>query len=103
MSVSKLARQGDILFVKIDKLPKGLKKSMDRIVAHGEVTGHAHRVAESEGVALLENEQGDKFVQADGDWQIVHDEHGPITLEKGVWEARRQREYSPEAIRRVAD
>lgn len=103
MSVKKLARQGDILFVKIDKLPKGLKKTMDGIVAHGEVTGHAHRVAENENVALLETEQGDKFVQADADWQIVHDEHGPITLEKGVWEARRQREYSPEAIRRVAD
>lgn len=101
--VKKLARQGDILFVRVDKLPEGLTKSKDGIVAHGEVTGHAHRVLESEGVALLDATEDSKYVTAESEWQIVHDEHGPINFEAGNWEARRQREYSPEAIRRVAD
>lgn len=101
--VKKLARQGDILFVRVDKLPTGLKQSKDNIVAHGEVTGHAHRVVKEEGVALLDAEQDTKFIEADASWQVVHDEHGPIQFEAGNWEARRQREYSPEAIRRVAD
>ena len=103
MAIKKLARQGDILFIRVNKLPKGLKKATDNIVAHGEVTGHAHRVREDAGVALLEDEQGSKFVQAEESWKIIHDEHGPISLDAGKWEARRQRECSPEAIRKVAD
>ena len=101
--VKRLARQGDLLFIRVNALPKGLKKANDNIVAHGEVTGHAHRVMEAEGVAVLENEKGDKFVEAENDVNVGHDEHGPVILEKGNWEVRRQREYSPEAIRRVAD
>lgn len=104
MPVNKLARQGDILFVKVDGMPKGLKKAKDSIIAHGEVTGHAHKVSDESDVAVLENEQGDKFVDATEEgFTVVHDEHGPIEFSEGVWEARRQREYSPEAIRRVAD
>ena len=34
---------------------------------------------------------------------LTHDEHGPITLEPGVYKVRIQREYSPEAIHNVAD
>lgn len=103
MTVKNIARQGDILFIRVDNMPADLKKANDNIIAHGEVTGHSHQVAATDGVAVLENEKGDKFVSAEKDWEIVHDEHGPITLEKGIWEARRQREYTPEAIVRVVD
>jgi len=103
MTVKNIARQGDILFVRVDKLPTGVKNSKDRIIAHGEVTGHSHCVADAEGVAVLETETGDKFVEASSDWTICHDEHGQITLEKGIWEALRQREYTPEAIVKVRD
>jgi len=101
--VKKLARQGDILFVRVDSLPEDLKKSKDLIVAHGEVTGHAHRVTKEAGVKLLETLGGSKFVEAEAGWEVTHDEHGPIEFEAGNWEARRQREYSPEAIRKVID
>lgn len=101
--VKKLARQGDILFIRIDELPSAVKKAPDMIVAHGEVTGHAHRVAMDSGATLLEAIGGDKFVEAEAEWTVTHDEHGPIKFEAGRWEARRQREYTPEAIRRVLD
>jgi hypothetical protein len=35
--------------------------------------------------------------------QVVHEEHGPITLDPGMWRVVRQREYHPEAIRTVMD
>ena len=35
--------------------------------------------------------------------QVVHEEHGPLTLDPGLWLVVRQREYHPEAIRTVAD
>jgi hypothetical protein len=34
---------------------------------------------------------------------IVHEEHGPVTLPRGGYEVRIQREYSPQEIRRVVD
>ena len=98
-----LARQGDILFVRIDKLPSNLKKAKDGIVAFGEVTGHAHRVVEQDGVAVLESEGGDKFVEATESWKVTHDEHGPIEFKAGTYKVARQREYTPEAPRQVAD
>lgn len=101
--IKKLARQGDILFIRVDALPADLQKSKDLIVAHGEVTGHAHRVKMAAGVSLLEDAAGSKFVEAETGWEITHDEHGPIQFEAGKWETRRQREYSPEAIRKVID
>jgi hypothetical protein len=39
-------RQGDIFFQEVSKLPKNLLKKKDPIIAHGEVTGHSHRVSE---------------------------------------------------------
>lgn len=94
------------MFIKIDNLPEKVKEVRDGIVAHGEVTGHAHRLETGEGVALLEEQDGDgttKFITADKDWKITHDEHGAIEFAPGIWEARRQREYSPEEIKIVAD
>ncbi|MGH9523996.1 MAG: hypothetical protein ACRD3E_15850 [Terriglobales bacterium] len=35
--------------------------------------------------------------------RIVHEEHAPIVLPPGDYEIVRQREYSPEEIRNVAD
>lgn len=101
--IEKLARQGDILFIRVDAIPEGLKKAKDNIIAHGEVTGHSHKVHGGEGVALLENESGEKWITADEEFSAVHDEHGPIKFQKGIYQIRRQREYEPEAPRQVAD
>jgi hypothetical protein len=34
---------------------------------------------------------------------LIHDEHGTITLPRGSYQVIRQREYTPEAIRNVED
>jgi hypothetical protein len=104
MEVAKdMARQGDILFVRVDKLPQDLKKAKDQTVALGEVTGHSHRIAEAAGVAVLENEAGDKFVTVADKADVVHQEHGPIALGPGDWQAIRQQEYTPKEPVKVRD
>ena len=35
--------------------------------------------------------------------KLVHEEHGVIEVPRGTWEVVRQREYSPQALRRVQD
>lgn len=111
---------------------KDLKEHGRAILAHGEVTGHHHEVldaCETHDPAELSIPACDFFEEPDGRRILLahracllrHQEHAPIALDPanpeqfrqgdvfglpigdGAWEIRRQREYSPEAIRTVAD
>jgi len=102
-------RQGDVLIRAIDAIPANAVDvtPKDRIVlAYGEVTGHAHAIAPDEarefsfaaapGVVR-------RFLSVVKEAVVRHEEHAPIPLPPGVYEIVQQREYTPEAIRNVAD
>ena|SRR3990167_6405558 len=97
-------RQGDLYFVRVDSVPDDAVPVDDNILAHGEATGHAHRVVQDPNV-LVRSLAGIMYVHAldRGEAQIVHEEHAPITLPPGNWKVIRQREYTPEGWRQVAD
>jgi hypothetical protein len=93
--------QGDILFIKVESLPTGVIEESGKIVARGEKTGHVHAI-EGPGVLLSFERSFDRtvrFLQADADVEIRHDEHRPLKLERGVYEIRQQRVYDPTAKR----
>jgi hypothetical protein len=71
------------------------------VLAEGERTGHAHRVVG--GRPRLYEAAGRRFLRVVAGARVVHEEHDEIALGPGVYEVRRQREYSPVAIRTVAD
>ena len=103
------ARQGDIFFCKVDGPPKKGRKIQTPVLAYGEVTGHAHRIA-SPSISQCESvvdENGDIFIKSQTEIVVDHDEHGPVTLVPDTWFCvTRQREYDPlaaEKERRVAD
>ena len=102
------------------------------ILAHGEVTGHAHEVIADATGDLLdpaipaadffeEPATGRRVLLVTRRCTLRHEEHGAITLDPeapvqvrqgdvlltpigaGAWHVTRQREYAPEAIRNVAD
>ena len=104
-----LARQGDVLIIGVAKLPEGLepvKRESGRVVlAHGEVTGHAHAIKDKRAALFRDPKLAAIFMHVSGDATVAleHDEHDTITVPPGNYEIRRQREYSPEAIRNVAD
>ena len=100
--MTKQFRQGDVLLVKVDALPDGAvpQKIDDRIVlAYGEVTGHAHAVP-IDG-AVLYKSNGEDLLKVHTATALVHEEHSPIALDPGVYKVVRQREYTPQEIRRV--
>jgi hypothetical protein len=112
----KLYRQGDILFIRIARLPKGNRKTRTNgVVALGEVTGHSHALAteDLETSAVLEIGDGlyvrvsPNGVAIDGSpgARIVHEEHAAILLPPGNYEVRQQRErdFFSEAVRPVLD
>lgn len=90
-----LFRQGDIYIEAVRSLPEGALKRQDTILAEGEATGHCHRVRDFRTADLFEF--GDElFINVIAERaQVVHEEHGPIDLNRGIYRVWRQREYDP--------
>lgn len=94
-------RQGDILLVSMSSEPAGLTPLESRVIAEGEATGHKHQLEEG---TLYLDEKGNMFVRVEKEQtRVVHDEHKPITLDKGFYQVVRQREYTGRDIRPVRD
>lgn len=101
-------RQGDVLIVAIKELPRGaqaLPHEGGRVVlAHGEVTGHAHSVAGAVARLFAVSGVEDRFLEVSARVAVLHEEHAPIMLSPGTYRVIRQREYDDaEEVRRVAD
>ena len=100
-------RQGDIYFVKVDEEPRREGTPVKNgVIAKGETTGHAHRVAPSSMAqgALLSLVGREMFLRSPGaGTTIVHDEHGPIALPAGRFAVVPQREFDGLGWRQVLD
>ena len=96
-------RQGDVLLVPVDEVPRGARRVRPKrlIIAEGEVTGHVHELVGGK-VELFEKAEV-VFAKIMSAPQLQHAEHATQTIEPGVYRVVRQREYSPEELRRVAD
>jgi|SRR6478609_6283308 len=105
--------QGDVMFVRVSAIPPAASEEVVRengrlIVTHSE-TGHHHAIDKLE--ARMFREPRDPlicYLAIDGEHaDVVHhrpfDTHETIRLPQGLWQVRRQREYTPEGWRRVED
>jgi len=100
--------QGDIMITRVAAIPNGATQKEDEIVAHSE-TGHHHVAKRAkvftgpDGMTL--------YMQAIGKTvDLVHmrptDTHETIRLygnPGSVWKIQRQREFTPQGLRRVED
>jgi hypothetical protein len=105
-SQTSLYRQGDVLIRQISSLPTEtaqLQLRANGVLAYGEVTGHCHRVEDPTRAEVVEIGTGLYLRVGDEGVRVVHEEHAPISLPAGNYEIEIQREYTPEAIRNVAD
>ena len=89
---------------KVERLPDGLKKAENNVLAYGEVTGHKHLLKSSQ-ICVFENANKQKFIDARQDLELVHEEHDPLLIKKGLYVVVHEQEYNPfdEAIRQVMD
>jgi hypothetical protein len=121
-----LYAQGDIIIELVKAEPKaaakvgkadgretGIDPDGSVVLARGEVTGHRHRFTGDSGVALFRDDAlardvpselyiGHVKVGAAGA-DLVHEEHDTISLPAGTYCIRRQREWTAEKARVVAD
>lgn len=127
-------RQGDVLLIPVAKLPDGCTEvphDKGRIVlAYGEVTGHAHaiadhvpdieiainrelasklaqdaikRAAKSAKASLFLAPSGERFLVVKEAVSLRHEEHSPHALLPGIYHLPTQVEYTPAELRKVAD
>ena len=109
-------RQGDVLLIPIERAAPTFVQPVPRdkgriVLAYGEVTGHAHAISapncdlveESIPLGRLSPNPRRWLTVVKQDVLLEHEEHGPIVLPPGTYIVKRQREYSPERIRNVAD
>ncbi len=100
-------RQGDVLIKKVDAIPADAKKVDWKkegrvILAYGEVTGHCHALGLN-FASMFKTDAGQRFINVKKGAELAHEEHATIKPVPGVYEVIQQREYTPEAIRNVAD
>jgi hypothetical protein len=88
------------LFERVESLRPDLRiveKTADDtagIVQRGESTGHAHVIEDMTGVELLSSRWEGRFVRAEKEFTIKHEEHRPLTLPAGNYRIRIAREYN---------
>jgi hypothetical protein len=85
-------RQGDVMAIAIDKLPKGLKKKGSNVLVHSDSTLHDHTLVK--GTVYVDKE-GKMYADVPEDTQIVHTaDHDPVDVPKGQYEIRRQVQHT---------
>lgn len=125
-------RQGDVLLTPVASLPAGCTEvphDKGRIVlAYGEVTGHAHAIADHAGrtdreigseaageiadaaiarartkARLVLAPSGERFLEVTETVNLCHEEHDAHAIPPGIYRLPQQMEYSPAELQRVAD
>lgn len=110
------AAQGDLLIRRIDNLPEGCKQITSEkgffVVAHSE-SGHNHVIEHKPNVSLYTTDDPMisylQVIEANDATEAIiehlrsFDTHESILINPGIYEIRRQREYTPKGWRRVED
>ena len=95
-------RQGDVYLIPVDSVPRSAKPVAREggrvILAHGEVTGHAHAIT-APGAVLLATpgataEVADRFLRLRSKATLTHEEHGHIEVPAGTYRVQIHDEWS---------
>lgn len=98
-------RQGDVLIFRADvdvsSYEEVPRENGSVVLAHGEVTGHKHRL-DDPGVCLLRKEGiSDRVLTVMETSWLRHEEHDTIELPPGKFVVRIQKEYSETEMSRM--
>lgn len=109
-------QQGDILFIRSNSpLGRTIKQNKEGngqlIIAKGEASGHAHVIGtrQAKKTEIIqasaqirdpfgrdeEIASGPRYLVAEAEVTVKHDEHKPLLLPPGTYRIGRQREYEP--------
>ncbi len=120
-----IVRHGDMFIFRVDKSQvEGMKTaSLKKLtLGLGETTGHSHEVIALDDSTIIEHYDSNFsgydsaeimeltsrekiFFEIKGKAVVMHEEHGPITLDEGIYIRTVQRQYNPftKALEKVRD
>ena len=90
-----LYRQGDVLIREVEALPEDAARREGLVLFEGEASGHVHMILEPGAAEVFEADEDLCLNVVAESATVVHDEHDPIVLQKGVYRVWQQREYNP--------
>lgn len=108
----KVWRQGDVGMVPTNKISSEIIEKKDKILAHGEVTGHAHRITKGDAMLAVNaalaqamDSAREMTLKAFTPSEVTHEEHEGVVLPIGDYRVTIQREYSwaEKVARKVVD
>ena len=102
MDITKFIRHGDLILKRIDEIPTQAKQTDNMTLALGEATGHHHTL---EGKCQVFQSGETKFVKAESETVLKHQEHNTVDIENGLYKVDIEEEYDPfeKIIQRVRD
>jgi hypothetical protein len=93
-------RQGDVFIESVTRVPATATHVSHGVLVEGEATGHSHRLEDLSTAEVFQKDD-DLFVRVLAhSARIVHEEHNPIALPRGIYRVWKQREYTPETAPR---
>lgn len=101
--MGKTYQQGDVLLRPVTALPKDASiAKAPRVVAEGELTGHAHRLSDGN---VMEYGADRYVVIPEGGATLAHEEHHGQLLPPGIYKVGSVVEYDPltDMVRKVLD
>jgi hypothetical protein len=115
MAMTEIFAQGDLLLERVaDVAPSGtIEENIEGalVLAEGEESGHRHAIRER--VTRFRDDRLARdipaglylgHVQVSSEYaRLTHEEHAPITLPRGTYRVRRQRELGPRDARVLPD
>lgn len=108
----KIAAQGDMMLIRIDALPgdaKAVKAENGAFILTHSETGHHHVVKERPTVQFFSAmDEFRSYLVVENEPAVLEhlrptDTHESLEIKPGIYEVRRQREYSPAGWQRAAD
>jgi hypothetical protein len=108
--MTKVFRHGDIVLKQIEKLPDGLKEKKTKVILQSGSSGNPHLIDNGKLYFINDDDFIIGYLEAKNT-NLIHREHGNkkvgsnkyAKISDGLYEIRRQVEYTPEGLRQVED
>jgi len=98
-------QQGDVLMETVKSIPKECEEAQDRgILAYGEVTGHKHRLDDT-NIKTYKDSGGNIYFKVEDAVKLKHEEHNTITVAPGIYKSwiLREKDWLNGMVRKVVD
>lgn len=92
-------RQGDVFLIACNEPAQSIEELREAdgtiVLAHGEVTGHAHRISQRHAKTFRDEINGRRFLRVNGgSVALTHEEHSTANIDPGYYQIVIQKRWT---------